>query len=85
MYKLTTTDWNNYDNLTGQPRAFYIGIGHTKKAAYEMIRKEFGMTPQYTYSYFCKAIREARAEGSRWIKFGVGSSGGYNVRVDILC
>ena len=86
-YKLTTEDWTNYDNLTGDPRPYYLGVEHTKRAAYDLIRKEFSMTPTYSYSYFCKAIREAREEGSRWVKFGVGRTGGfsYTVKVDILC
>jgi len=44
----------------------------TKKQAFAAIKKETGLTPEYSYSTFCKNLRQATKDGERKITLWVG-------------
>jgi len=79
FYKVTTMSFNN----NGRP--WHLGYGETKKEIYALIKKEFGMSPQRSYSHLCKAIREAQSAGEKRVKVWVGMLGMSSATIEILC
>ena len=78
MYKVS-----DLTNTSRPGRPELIDWANTKKRAFDIIKKETGLTPTIAYSTFCKKLQEARKEGKRSIVVWVGLALIHKVQVEI--